>query len=139
MASAAAAEFGLPVDIDPHEAQLQELHRTAGRVRWLDHRVMTAGPDALFVDSAFGPVESPWSKLLARERRHLVAVAETCLKAGVEERRVRVIEQGATFAAQAIRPVLSGLGIRWRIRRWRRLCGRGCAWPTQPFRNPAER
>lgn len=43
MASAAVAEFGLPLEVAPHEALLQELHRTAGRVAWLDHKVMTDG------------------------------------------------------------------------------------------------
>lgn len=29
------ATYGLPVDVDPHKALLEELHRTAGHVAWL--------------------------------------------------------------------------------------------------------
>lgn len=110
------AQFGLPRDVEPSEALLEELRRTAGWVAWLESTVVEAGDSELVreyeTDDGSFKSTSPYYELLTAERRHLVAVAAACLKAGVEERRVRVIEQGAAFAAQAIRVVLERLGHR---------------------------
>ena len=112
----AVQEFGLPREIEPHQALIEELHRAAGWVAWLEAKVSEEGPDVLattvFPDE--GPpatVTSPFYEILTHERKQLVGVAQACIKAGVEERRVRVIEQGAQFAAQAIRAALGNLGL----------------------------
>lgn len=108
-------EFGLPRDVEPHQALLEELHRSAGWVAWLEQRVRDEGPDAVAVtaygDSGVVTVTSPFYDLLERERKQLTAVASACIKAGVEERRVRVIEAQAAFAARAIRAALGNLGL----------------------------
>lgn len=111
----AVAEFGLPRDVEPAAALIEELHRSAGWVAWLEQRVRDEGPDAVvttaFTDDKVLTVTSPFYDLLERERKQLTAVASACIKAGVEERRVRVIEEQAAFAARAIRAALGNLGL----------------------------
>lgn len=114
-AERAVAAFGLPRNVDPGAALLEELHRTAGWVGWLTERVQEEGPDALaavaYEDEGAVSVTSPFYDLLDRERKQLVAVAAACIKAGVEERRLQMIEQSAAFAARAIRTALGNLGL----------------------------
>ena len=111
-----AHEFGLPRDVEPHQALLEELHRSAGWVQWLQDTVVDLGSGELVKEhqSENGTFKSvsPYYELLADERKRLSEVAQACIKAGVEERRVRVIERSAEFAAQAIRDVLTRLGHR---------------------------
>lgn len=54
---------------------------------------------------------SVWYQLYARERQHLVAVCAAALKAGVEERRVRLAEQQGDLVAEAIRRILDALNL----------------------------
>ena len=123
----AVATYGLPVDIDPAEALLQEVHHTAGHVAWLREQVAAISPEALVWGRTKtrqgrgpdGPVDvtdegaelNVWLQLYQQERKHLVAVCSAALSAGVEERRVRLAEsQGATLAG-VIRAVLDDLGL----------------------------
>jgi hypothetical protein len=54
---------------------------------------------------------SLWYDLYERERKHLVAVASAALKAGVEERRVRLAEQQGDLVAEVIRRILEALNL----------------------------
>ena len=66
-AARAAATYGLPVEIEPHEALLQELYRTQGIVEWLqeliaqlEHEATTlpnVSVSAVSLDEAFEPDE----------------------------------------------------------------------------------
>jgi hypothetical protein len=145
----AVATYGLPVDVSPTEALLEEVRWTAGHVRWLRDRVQEleeralvwgtvrtesqadgdrftfGGPEcddedmtglvdvgaapASKVIQAAGP--SIWLDLYDRERKHLVAVCAAALKAGVEERRVRLAEQQGAVVAQVIRAILDDLHL----------------------------
>ena len=123
----AMTTYGLPVDVDPAEALLQEVHHTAGHVAWLREQVAAISPEALVWGrtktrqgrGAEGPIDvtdegaelNVWLQLYQQERKHLVAVCSAALSAGVEERRVRLAEsQGATLAG-VIRAVLDDLGL----------------------------
>lgn len=117
--------FGLPLNIEPHEALLQELHRTAGIVEFYQQQINALETEANMV----GPVGTSgtardtdlehtpkaeaniWIRLHKEEREHLVRVAKTCIDAGIQERQVQIAEaQGALFA-NAIRGLLSALEI----------------------------
>lgn len=119
----AVATYGLPVDIDPADALLQEVHHTAGHVAWLREQVAAIEPDALTwgtvkvrddgdaVETTQAAALNVWLQLYQAERKHLVAVCAAALSAGVEERRVKLAErQGATLAG-VIRAVLDDLGL----------------------------
>lgn len=119
--------YGLPVKVDPHSALLEELERTAGHVSWLFIKVQeTAGTED--GEGLVGPVgqEGPsesggwhhasvepsvWLRLYQEERKHLVKVAADCIKAGIEERRVRIAEAQGMLIARAIQGILLDLGV----------------------------
>lgn len=110
-AVAAVATFGLPVEVDPHDALLGEVHRTAGHVTWLGVLVAGLEADGLKQRSpgAAGVLwERPavWVELYQQERAHLVRVAKAAVDAGVEERQVRVAEQAGAVLAEVLRAVL---------------------------------
>jgi hypothetical protein len=108
MALEAAEPFGLPRSIDPHQALLEELHRTAGLVAFYE---VKANEDPLVESTMFGKQASIWLKLHERERKHYLDVAGTCVRVGLDERRVRLAEDQAALLAQVIRGVLSDLGL----------------------------
>lgn len=138
-AQRAAATYGLPVTVTPFDALLGELHRTAGHVAWLgelvanlEHRddpeptVLGDGGDR---DPTEGRVsrsglkqytrtekftveqESVWLRMYREERKHLAGVAAACLKAGVDERVVRLAEGQAELIASALRRFAELLGL----------------------------
>ncbi len=56
-------------------------------------------------------VPSIWYTLYSRERDHLVKVAAAAIKAGVEERKVRLAEQQGDLVALVIRRILTDLHL----------------------------
>jgi hypothetical protein len=117
-AKVAVEKFGLPREVDPHTALIEELHRSAGIVAFLVQQ--TQGLDT---DDMHGPVGQSgdghharreahvWIRMLADERDRLRVVAKTCVDVGIEERRVRLIEQAGELLATAIRGVLDEFGL----------------------------
>lgn len=122
-AQQAVRTLGLPVDISPTEALLEEVRWTAGHVAWLRDRVQelesgdmswgttkvkTGGDDAGTTQEA---KPSVWYELYTRERAHLIKVCDAAIRAGVEERRVRLAEQQGDLLALAIRQILDAFGL----------------------------
>lgn len=120
-AEAAVVTLGLPRDITPTEALLEEVRWTAGHVEWLRARVAeleqddlswgttkvkTGGDDAGTTQEA---KPSVWYELYARERDRLVKVCEATIRAGVEERRVRLAESQGALVVGVIQRVLDGM------------------------------
>lgn len=123
----AVQKLGLSVDIDPAQALLDEVARANGEVRYWHDVVAALNPDALLWgrtqhEEGFGPMGSvdvttekaglhqavqAWHA--ARDR--LVTVAATALKAGVEERRVRLAENHGALIAAAVHQILTGLQL----------------------------
>lgn len=152
-AEAAVVTLGLPVDVSPSDALLEEVRWTAGHVQWLrrqvqaldDQRTHYAVPEgseedfealsthpnharhgltwgttkvvdkqsseAPGVDTTESAGPSIWYELYDRERKHLVTVCTAALRAGVEERRVRLAEAQGEQVAGAIRAILADLGL----------------------------
>ena len=124
-AEQAVAAYGLPREIDPAAALLEEVHRTAGHVAWLAAKVAEQQED----DLVWGLVEeadktatetpgrdilhaarpSVWLDLYQRERKHLVQVSKTALDAGINERLVHLAEQQGNMLAEVIRRSADGL------------------------------
>jgi hypothetical protein len=116
-ADAAVATYGLPREIDPQDALVEELHRTAGHVAWLAAEVAELERAKLYgpVGGAQGgfPSFEPHVliKMLAAERKHFLDVAKTCITVGIAERQVRIAEQQGELIAQVLRGVLRDLGV----------------------------
>lgn len=115
-ATEAVATYGLPREIDPHAALIEELHRTAGHVAFLSDLIQQFETDDQLKQTAFseyGSVDRPavWLDLYDRERKHFKDVAKTCIAVGIEERRVQIAEQQGELMAQITRGILADLDI----------------------------
>ncbi|MEV7034625.1 HGGxSTG domain-containing protein [Streptomyces sp. NPDC093272] len=125
--------YGLKIETTPTQALLDEVQWTAGHVAWLRERVQeiesaavaqgtdgehplvwgvtrqkTGGEDAGTTEEA---APSVWLKLYQAERAHLVKVCSEALRAGIEERRVKLAESQGALVAHAIRAILADLGL----------------------------
>ena len=123
----AVATLGLPRTVDPGDALLEEVRRTAGHVEWLGNRIAALNEDALTwartmevtkgatefkgTDTTWEAVPPVLLTLYLNERKHLLAVCTAALKAGVEERRVRLAEQLGAMLADTVRLILADLEI----------------------------
>lgn len=130
-AERSVSTYGLPVDIDPGAALLEEVTRTAGHVRWLQSIVADLDPQALVWGDKQeqhqegrgpeGPIDvktsvqaagvSVWLDLYLRERDHLRRVCSDALKAGVRERQVQLAEQAGERAGTWLRATLASLEL----------------------------
>ncbi len=126
-AEQAVQTYGLPVDVSPTEALLDEVKWTAGHVAWLRQQVQAIERDALVwgkteevdkgagefvgVDVTHAAAPNVWLDLYYKERRHLLDVCKAAIQAGVEERRVRLAEQQGQLLASVIRAILDDLGL----------------------------
>lgn len=123
-ATRAVETYGIPVKVDPQQALVEELERTAGHVHWLRIQVADLEAD----DTLTGPVGNEgvneagvrshpraeahiMLRLYQQERKHLVAVAKSCIEAGIEERRVKLAEDQGQLIAKAITGILKELGV----------------------------
>lgn len=107
-AAAAVVTFGLPREIDPQTALLEEVHRTAGHVAYLGQVVADLQQHELKQLDMSERFEKPavWVEMYERERAHLVKVAATCISAGIAERQVRLAEEQGRQLAGVLRGVL---------------------------------
>ena len=126
-----AALFGARRDIEPSAALLELVQWTAGEVEFWRDRVRSVaeerGADALTwgeTKAEFGTdkgqpldvrVEEAtahiYYKMLYAAQDRLAQYAAAALRAGVEERRVRLAEQQGDLVATAIRRILGALGL----------------------------
>ena len=126
-ARADAARFAARTDIHPAEALLELVHYQAGIVTYWRSRVEDVTEDDLVWgvtkhEDGFGP-EGPIDKktkeavphvayrLLVEAQDKLAAYAAAALKAGVDERRVRLAEGQGALVAQVIRGILAALNL----------------------------
>lgn len=127
-AAEAVVTFGLPREIDPKDALVEELWRTAGHVSWLEARVRELDPNALiwgtvketseglegvppFKRSEEAAVASIWLKLYREERQHFVEVSKVAIACGIAERQIKLAEDHGRLIAQVISGVLGELGV----------------------------
>ena len=117
LAEAAVAFYGLPREVDPHTALLEEVHRAAGHVEWLAERVREIkGPKALLWSEGDEktPTQVPSVLLLQlynTERDRLADRAATAIRCGIAERTVRLAEDQGKLMARVITGIFRDLGI----------------------------
>lgn len=73
----------------------------AGGSEWDEVRAREEGPPALHI----------WIEVRARAMDRLVKYSEVAIKAGLEERRVRVAEAQGHLMAEAVKGILADLGV----------------------------
>lgn len=132
-----AAVMGRPLDIEPGEALLQCIRIAAGEVQYASDRIAELDPGDAIVgqrtvktrplsegkdgESADLTVEEVtvttaadlhiWIHVRRQALDRLVNYSAVALKAGVEERRVKIAEQTGQLIANVIRGVLTDLGV----------------------------
>lgn len=127
VAEQAVKTYGLPVDVSPTEALLDEVKWTAGHVAWLREQVQAMEREALTWGLTkredHGATEFPgvnlteqatpnvWLDLYQRERKHLLDVCKAAIACGIAERQVRLAEQQGAMLASVIRAILDDLGL----------------------------
>lgn len=104
-------------DIQPEEAIMQELARTAGHVQWLYENLQTQDQklleehqgegEALRQYTKLGQQPSVWIDLYFRERQHLMSVAKTASSMGIAERQIRIAEEQGQLLAETIRAFMN--------------------------------
>jgi hypothetical protein len=123
------AASAAPIDTTPSEALLDAVKWTAGYVAWLrdkvagvdeprspadeDARSAKADDKALTQRSTqTGKREaSVWVDLLGQWHDRLVRICAEAIRAGIEERRVRIAEQQGALVADVIRKILDQLDL----------------------------
>lgn len=126
-AEQAVVTFGLPREIDPRDALLEEIYRTAGAVDWLHQQVLRLEAEEITwgkaeevekqagefpgVDTTRKAAVNVWVELWQKERKHLVDVSKAAIAAGLEERRVRLAEQQGSLLAGVIKAILGDLDL----------------------------
>ena len=114
-------------DVDPGKALLEEISVTYAHVQWLREKIGALEGEELVWGKTLhregvgpeGPVDvsdhkaatSIWYDLYLREREHLVKVTTAALKAGIEERKVRLAESQGELVARVIRGILEALNL----------------------------
>jgi hypothetical protein len=118
-AEQAVQTFGLAREVDPRDALLEEVYRTAGAVDWLAKQVQALNTK----DVVWGRAEetdegvkdkaapSIWVQLYQSERLHLVRVCREAISAGIEERKVRLAESQGAMLAGVIKAILNDLDL----------------------------
>lgn len=115
--------YGTPITVGPHEAILQEVHRTAGHVQWLHEMIQWLGrSDDDIEDDEFDEVgimpegvkgaltaitlqgiqPSVWLKMYADERQHLVSTCKAAVAMGCAERTVQIAEDQGKMIAMLV-------------------------------------
>jgi hypothetical protein len=120
--------MGMPLSIEPQDAILECIRIAAGEVAYASERISeleasdAVGPVTTRLDRS-GPEgageevrEGPpalhvWIQVRRQAMDRLVNYSFAALKAGIEERRVRIAEQQGMLLAQAIQGILRELGV----------------------------
>lgn len=129
-AASAMKLFAAPVDIDPANALLELVQWTAGEVRYWRAEVARIAEDdfdsltwgktqAVEGVGPQGPVDTETReavppvayRMLTDAQDRLAKYAAAALRAGVEERRVRLAEDQGALVAQVIRRILDRLDL----------------------------
>lgn len=115
--------YGLPIDITPEAAILAEVHRTAGAIAWLESEIRGLTRDDLIWGTTkvvVGGREAGETqeaaphillKLYQDERAQLVRVCAAALRAGIEERQVKLAERQGALLVDLIKAILADLRL----------------------------
>lgn len=123
----AVETYGLPRDISPTDALLEEVRYSAGHVAWLRAKVAEIEADDLVwgvteevdknasefagIDVTRSAAVNMWLELYHRERKHLLDVVKAAISVGIEERRVRLEEAKGQVVAELIRRIIARLDL----------------------------
>lgn len=93
-------KYGLPIEIEPHEALLSMLYLASGHVAWLREEVAALGDLSDFESRVL-------IQLYGDERDRVAKVAKAALDAGVADRQVALAERYGATLAELLRGVFA--------------------------------
>jgi hypothetical protein len=127
LAREAVITYGLPRDISPTDALLEEVRYAAGHVAWLREQVATLERESLVwgvteeteknatefagTDTTRAAAMNMWLELYHKERRYLLDVTKAAISAGVEERRVKLAEAAGAELNGILRRIFARLAL----------------------------
>lgn len=105
------AIFGAPINITPEEAIIQELHRTAGIVNWLEQKITQVANEqnenaALTQSTKAGQMASVWMDMFQKERDRLATISKTAAGMGIAQRQIQIAEEQGKMLASVIQRLL---------------------------------
>ena len=115
--------YGLPIDITPEQAMLDEVHRAAGIVAWLETQIRELSPhDVIWGVTRIKEggddrgttreaVPHVLIRLFQQERALLAKVAADAIRVGIEERQVKFVESQGAAVVKALRAILTDLQL----------------------------
>lgn len=136
--------LGQPIPVDPGQAVLEEIARSAGHVKWLESKLISMDEAELvrqdhYIDEERSggpgggyslrrretrPEVSPWWSLYERERKHFATVCAAAVRAGIEERKIRIAERQADMLEAAFIAAVTELGLDPHSSRVRQVIGK---------------
>lgn len=110
IARSSIKSLGLSRVVEPQAALLEELHRSAGAVAWLDVVVQELGLEDVTWGQTKATVEGAtfeagvnvWVRLWTEQRRHYLEVTKACVAAGIAEQRIQLEQDKARMVAVAV-------------------------------------
>lgn len=134
-AERANLRYGIRRDVSPSEALLEEIQWTAGHVEWIRGKVQAieadldvvwgetktvvrspgegAGEDAppSMTETTEAAALNAWITLYQKERAHLARMCAEAIRAGIEDRKVKLAERQGQLVADVIGRILTDLGL----------------------------
>lgn len=102
----ATETYGLPRDVDPGQAMLEEVRRTAGHVMWLQMQV-NAIPKAELFDAKHAVLLATYRQ----ERVHYGRITRDAVSCGLKAKQLDLLEELAQNVVQAMRVMAVELGF----------------------------
>lgn len=106
-----AKVYGTPRDIDPYDALLEEVQRSAGIVTWMDGKIAEMQDTDLIELTKEGHKPAVWVDIHRMERAHLARCCKMAIDAGIAERTVRLAEDQGRLLAAAVQEIVASLPL----------------------------
>ena len=124
-----ASTYGLPIEVTPEQALMEELYRTNGHILWLQERITESDADdmirAMWIGQRSSGYLTPqeleeyaitgqahlWMQLYLKEREHLLQLTTKAIQLGLTERQVTLQEKVIDQIGEAITGLLVNLGV----------------------------
>ena len=104
-----AKVYGEPRDIDPYDALLEEVQRSAGIVTWMDGKIGELTDSDIMELTKEGYKPAVWIDIHRLERAHLARCCKMAIDAGIAERTMKLAEDQGRLLAAAITEIVASI------------------------------
>lgn len=95
-------KLGTPIEVAPHEALMALLHAGSGHVAWLGEEIAAADDLGTFEGQVL-------TQMYGEERDRLARVAEACLRAGVSQEEIKLVQRFGEMFGGVVRSSLDAV------------------------------